>query len=202
MLLAGLAILAGAAAGWFSGRRPPLDDPGRRLRALRPVLLATAVALVAIGRWTAGSAGLALMICGYALMIGFVILNAGHPGLLLVGLGLLANATVMLADGGMPVAGRPAGVPAAGHHHGLSTRDHLTGLSDQIRLAPLGQTVSAGDIAVSVGVAVAVFGWLGPREPGRPRTGGRRPGRRTLGRRRPGRRPPVPSEPVAGRGPA
>jgi hypothetical protein len=166
MVLAGLALLAGVAAGWLAGRRPPLDDLARRVLSVRGAILVAGVVLLAISRWTPGSAGLALMVSGYALLVAFVIpygRNAHRPGLVLAGLGLLANAIVITADGGMPVSGLAPGVAAAGHHHGLSTRDHLTGLSDDIRLSPLSETVSPGDLLISLGAAVAVFGWLEPR---------------------------------------
>ena len=38
-------------------------------------------------------------------------------------------------------------------HHGERPGDHLTGLADVVHLAPLGETVSAGDIVLSLGVA-------------------------------------------------
>lgn len=159
MQLVLLALLAGALAGWVAGRRPAAATPLALGRTLVP---AAVVALLVGERWLGGGPGEAVMAGGYALLIAFAVRNGRRPGLALVALGLLANAVVVVADGGMPVNGQAPGVAAGAHHHGLSTRDHLAGLADTIRLAPLGETVSPGDLLVAAGGGIAVFFWLEP----------------------------------------
>ncbi|HET6965119.1 MAG TPA: DUF5317 family protein [Acidimicrobiales bacterium] len=165
MLLAVLALVAGAAAGWLSGRRLP--EAGGTWRALG--LAPAGVVLLAVGnRWVGGGAGVAVAAGGYALLIAFAALNSRRTGLVLVAAGLAANLAVIAVDHGMPVRGVPPGLPAPGLHHGLSSRDHLTGLTDTIRLGALHETVSPGDLLVALGGAVALYSWLEPL-PGRPR---------------------------------
>lgn len=159
MLLALLALAAGAAAGWLAGRRVPAAAGPWRL----PVLVPAGAGLLAAGsRWVGGTAGVTVAAVGYAVLAGFALLNVRRAGMVLVAAGLLANLLVIGLDGGMPVRGLPPGVPAAGLHHGLSSRDHLSGLADQIRVVPLHETVSPGDVLVALGGAVALYAWLEP----------------------------------------
>jgi hypothetical protein len=167
MLLAAVAIVAGTLAGWLSGRRLPARRRPWRAAALMP---AGAAMVLAGGRWIGGASGLVVLVAGYGLLAVFAAANRRRPGLVLVAAGLLANLAVVTADHGMPVRGLPAGVQVAGHHHGLSTRDHLAALADTIRVAPLGETISPGDVLVTLGGAVGLFTWLEPR-PVRRRTG-------------------------------
>ena len=159
MLLALIALAAGALAGGIRGRRPGRSGSTWKAPLLVPV---AGVLLVAGQRWISGVAGLVVMAVGYLALTAFTAANARRPGLVLVAVGLLANLSVTVADGGMPVRGQPPGVPVGDHHHGLSTRDHLAGLADTIRVPPLRETVSPGDLLVASGGAVAVFFWLDP----------------------------------------
>ncbi len=159
MLLAVLALVAGAAAGWLAGRRLPAGEGTWRVVGLVP---AGAVPLALGGRWVGGGAGVGLAVAGYALLIAFAALNSRRAGLVMVAVGLVGNLAVIGVDRGMPVQGLPAGVPAAGLHHGLSSRDHLTGLADTIRVGLLHETVSPGDVLVALGGAAAVYSWLEP----------------------------------------
>jgi hypothetical protein len=115
------------------------------------------------GRWVGGAAGAGILVAGYVLMICFALRNAGLTGMVLVAIGLLANLTVIVVDRGMPVRGLPAGVSAGWRHHGERPGDHLTGLADVVRLAPLRETVSAGDIVLSLGAGTAVVALMRPR---------------------------------------
>jgi hypothetical protein len=54
------------------------------------------------------------------------------------------------------VRGLPAGVSDGWRHHGERPGDRLTGLADVIPITPLGETVSAGDLVLSLGVATAM----------------------------------------------
>ena len=56
----------------------------------------------------------------------------------------------------MPVRGLPPLASTAGATMANAPGDHLTGLADVVRLAPLGETVSAGDIVLSLGAGTAV----------------------------------------------
>jgi hypothetical protein len=85
--------------------------------------------------------------------------------MVLVAFGLFANATVITLNGGMPVRGLPAGATAGARHHGERPGDHLTALADVVHLAPLHETVSPGDLVLSLGVATVVVGLMRPRRP-------------------------------------
>lgn len=179
MLLALIAVLAGALAGWTAGRRPSGGAPAGRRGDRRPpaagrsgrgapawkvpVLLPVAGVVLVVGeRWVGGGSGLAVMSAGYAGLIGFALANGRRRGLALIAVGLLGNLAVTVADGGMPVRHQPAGVQIGDHHHGLSRADHLAGLADDIPVSLLGETVSPGDLLIAAGGAVAFFFWLEP----------------------------------------
>src|SRR5579864_8478412 len=145
------AVAAGAIAGRFTGGRIG-NLRHIRLRSTA-VLLAGAVCEFVGSRWGSGSVGLAVLVAGYVLLLGFAARNAAHPGLVLIAAGLLANVLVIGLDHGMPVRGLPAGTTEGARHHGIRPGDRLTGLADVVRLRPLGETVSAGDLVLAVGVA-------------------------------------------------
>ena len=173
VLLAVMALVAGALAGGLAGRTIPARPP----RWTRPALLVAGVALVLTSRWIPGPPGGATLALGYGTLAGFAAANWRRAGLLLVTAGLLANAAVVAADDGMPVTGLAPGVAAGPHHHGLGAGDHLTALGDDIRIGPLGETVSPGDLLVAIGGALAAFAWLEPRR----RNSRARPARREAG---------------------
>jgi hypothetical protein len=131
----------------------------RRLAGVRlrggGLLLAGATCEIST-RWVGGAAGAGIMIAGYVLIICFALRNAAVTGMVLVAVGLLANLAVVAVDGGMPVRGLPAGVSDGWRHHGERPGDRLTGLADVVPLTPLGETVSAGDLVLSLGVATAI----------------------------------------------
>jgi Family of unknown function (DUF5317) len=114
-------------------------------------------------RWIGGGVEAGMVVAGYVLMICFALRNAGLTGMVLVAVGLVANLAVIVVDQGMPVRGLPAGVSDGWRHHGERAGDHLTGLADVVRLAPLGETVSAGDIVLSLGAGTAVVALMRPR---------------------------------------
>jgi hypothetical protein len=134
---------------------------GARLHGV--ALLGGGTACELATRWIDGGAGAGIMIAGYVLMICFALRNASVTGMVLVAVGLAANLTVIAVDRGMPVRGLAAGVSDSWRHHGQRAGDHLTGLADVVPLTPLGETVSAGDIVLSLGVATAVVSLMRPR---------------------------------------
>ncbi|HET9690300.1 MAG TPA: DUF5317 family protein [Acidimicrobiales bacterium] len=120
-----------------------------------------------------GPVGLAVVADAALVVVAAV--NARLLGTVAVAVGLTANAAVIVADGGMPVA-----VPAAvavgevnpgllrgtdlGPLHHLERRgDALTALDDRIAVTPLGAVVSPGDLVLWAGVAGAAAAWARPR---------------------------------------
>jgi hypothetical protein len=127
---------------------------GARLHGVG-ILLAGAACEIST-RWVGGAAPAGIIIAGYVLIICFAFRNVAVTGMVLVAIGLLANLTVIAIDRGMPVRGLPAGLSDGWRHHGERPGDRLTGLADVVPLTPLGETVSAGDLVLSLGVATAV----------------------------------------------
>jgi hypothetical protein len=107
-------------------------------------------------RWGSGALEAAILIAGYVLLIAFALRNVATAGMVLVAVGLLANLTVICLNGGMPVRGLPATSSYGWRHHGERSNDRLTGLADVVPIPALGETVSAGDIVLCVGVATVV----------------------------------------------
>jgi hypothetical protein len=164
MWLALVALAAGCLVGILAGGK--LENlMFSRLRWLG--LLGAGAACEAIAdRWLTGEGGLWLVIAGYVLMLGFALRNLSEAGSVLVAVGLFSNLLVIGVNGGMPVRGVPAGVQLGGHHHGEQSGDRLTGLADVVYVAPLGETLSAGDILLASGVGtLAAFGVVRGRRP-------------------------------------
>jgi hypothetical protein len=160
MPLVAVALASGLLAGLLLGgsaRRLP----GVRLRGVGLLLAGAACELST--RWVGGPAGAGIIIAGYVLLICFAWRNVAITGMVLVAVGLLANLTVIAVDRGMPVRGLPAGVSDGWRHHGERPGDRLTGLADVVPLTPLGETVSAGDLVLSLGVATVVVSLMRPR---------------------------------------
>lgn len=111
-----------------------------------------------------GAAGPAVLAVSYALVIGFVVLNIRFPGTLFIGVGLLLNLAVILANGAMPVS--MAAVHAAGarslpglqsgvKHHPMGPGTHLDILGDIIPVPALG-IVSVGDVILGIGIFLLI----------------------------------------------
>lgn len=163
MSVVALALAAGLLAALILGGR------FRHLASVRlrsvGLLLAGAACEFAGSHWGDGPVGTGILVAGYLLLIGFAVRNATVTGMVLVAFGLLANTTVITLNGGMPVRGLPAGTNAGARHHGQRPGDHLTPLADVVHLAPLHETVSPGDLVLSLGVATVVVGLMRPRRP-------------------------------------
>jgi hypothetical protein len=168
MPLVVVALTAGLVAGLLLGgsfRRLA----GTRLRAVG--LLVAGAGCEILTRWVGGVAEAIILIAGYLLLIGFAWRNVATTGMVLVAVGLLANLTVITVNRGMPVRGLLPGATHGWRHHGERPGDHLTGLADVVPVSPLRETVSAGDIVLSVGVATVVASLMRPsRRPAPPRT--------------------------------
>jgi len=168
MSLVVVALTAGVVAGLLLGgsfRRLA----GTRLRTAG--LLLAGAGCEILTRWVGGVTGAVILIVGYVLLLGFAWRNVATTGMVLVAVGLLANLTVITVNRGMPVRGVPPGLTYGWRHHGERPGDHLTGLADVVPVTPLGETVSAGDIVLSLGVATVVASLMRPsRRPAPPRT--------------------------------
>ena len=104
----------------------------------------------------------------YGLLAGFLWLNRGLPGIWIIGLGALANAVAIVANGGvMPAA--PGALAAAGLapeksgafvNSAAVQAPSLGWLGDVFAvpeaLGPLANVFSAGDVVIAVGLAVAL----------------------------------------------
>lgn len=171
MLLPWCAVAAGLAIGLLSGGRlQRLAEARLRLVSL---LLAGAVLEAAGTLWIGGRWGLAALIAGYISLLAFALANAATTGMVLVAAGLLANLAVIAVDSGMPVRGVATDITAGARHHGIRPGDRLTFLADVVPVPAVGETVSAGDIVLSIGVATVIAGLVRPRL----RTPDRRPDR-------------------------
>jgi hypothetical protein len=119
-----------------------------------------------------GLAGPLILVISYAFVGAFVALNFRFPGTVLVGLGLLLNLSVILANGAMPVslwAARVSGFHGAPHlqnavkHRVKGPVTRLGFLGDIIPLPPLG-IVSVGDVVLGAGVFVLVDHLVAPHK--------------------------------------
>lgn len=106
----------------------------------------------------------ALLVVSYVYLLVFCAANLRHAGMGVILVGILLNAIVITANGGMPVreeAVRQAGIADAGDvitiddvKHDIEDDDtRLPLLGDIIPVEPLRQVLSFGDLVLSVGVA-------------------------------------------------
>jgi hypothetical protein len=161
MLLSLIAIGVGVVIGLLAGGswRHAARAPVKNLALLPAGAACEAVATW----WGSGWMGFGLVVTGFVLLLGFAVSNLAIPGMVLVVAGLLSNLIVIAINGGMPVRGVPAAATFGPRHHGLRPGDHLTGLADVVHVAFLGQTISAGDVVLSVGVATVIVALMRPR---------------------------------------
>lgn len=166
MLLPTLAVVVGLLVGLSTGGKPRWAST----HAVRApwLVVAGVVAEFVAGRWTLGSLGSVLLVGGYGFLLAFVVRNRTLTGMPLVGLGLVSNLAVIVANGGMPVRPQsvvdagitgPAGLPALNYgprHHAERASTHLPWLDDRLPLAVMHGVVSAGDVILAVGVVVVV----------------------------------------------
>jgi Family of unknown function (DUF5317) len=160
MFLSVIAIAVGCAVGlaaggsWRDVAQAPVAGTG--------LLLAGAACEAVAGWWASGWTGFALVVAGLVLLLGFAARNLRMTGMVLVAAGLLSNLIVIAINGGMPVRGVPAAATFGPRHHGLRPGDRLTGLADVVHASFLGQTISAGDIVLAVGVVTVIVALLRP----------------------------------------
>jgi hypothetical protein len=175
-LIVGAAIVAGLLVGLFrGGHLSAIGEARLRLLWIAPLALVAQVVLVrAVGAripwWVLPVQGAA-----YGLLLVFVLANRSVLGVSVIGVGLLLNAIVILANGGlMPQAPETARLRHAGEtiaigEHIPGTKDvllerdatRLWWLSDHLVLPALDDRPSInspGDLVLAAGLAVTVFG--------------------------------------------
>ena len=145
------------------------------LRALWLVLLAFALQFV---MRVGGYGGPVLVGVGYAItyvmLLAFLVLNRSHWELMLLGAGLLSNATVIWVNGGKMPVSREAYLLATGAplpssdptHIPLTAAAHLPWLSDIWVLPkpfPLPGVFSLGDVVVVIGLFLLIQNVMVPR---------------------------------------
>lgn len=166
-------LLAAVAVGWACG------GSLERLGALpleRRRLVVGALAAQVAGALLGGPAYPAGLALSALLAVAFLVLNRGVRGSGLIGLGLVANALVVGANGAMPVstdAAARAGVTLSDILLGLDPRHELVDegtrlpwLTDvvPVPLPRLPQVVSPGDVLVAAGAGqLVVLGMRGGR---------------------------------------
>lgn len=165
------AVLAAAAAVVTGGRWRRGASAGLRhvwLLVVALVLQVAGVVLLPDDR----SLQVAVLLTSFAVAGAFVLVNLRVPGLWLVGLGLLANAVVIAANGAMPVslhAARRAGLAADAlvldldpRHVAAGSGTTLRWLGDvvPVRFPVAPEIVSVGDLLTAAGVALAVWSFL------------------------------------------
>ena len=179
-----LAVLLGAlVVGWARGGS--LEQLGDLPLRDRWLVLA-ALAAQALGAVVGGPAYPAGLVLSALLAVAFLLRNRGTRGTGLVGLGLVANALVVGANGAMPVsveAASRAGVSLVAvqvgedlRHELLDEDTRLPWLADvvPVPLPRVAQVVSPGDVLVAAGVGQLVVVGMGtgrgrPLRRGRPR---------------------------------
>ncbi len=136
-----------------------------RLRRLPLVFVGLAVQVVFEAwkpEWLSEGLTIALLIVSDILVLLFIIPNRRTPGIALVGLGLMLNALVITANGGMPVSERAVEIAGAPEirggrlkHERLTDDAVLPGLGDVIPVPVVGEVLSIGDLVLALGI-----GWL------------------------------------------
>ncbi len=169
MVVTLVALAIGLAVGAALGGRPAM---ARRVRWSGLVVPGTALALLA--GHVGAAAGPAAQVIGLACLVALLLRNRAVAGAGIAAVGVAANALVIAVDRGMPVApgalvsagGAPpgllSGVDYGLLHHAQRPGDALTWLDDRWPLALGHQVLSAGDLLLLVGVAIAGLDWLHP----------------------------------------
>ncbi|MEX2503441.1 MAG: DUF5317 domain-containing protein [Egicoccus sp.] len=124
------------------------------------VVMQVGVDLAAARGWLGPDAGTyVLLLVSQLFVVAWVVVNRHLPGLILVAVGLAANALVMAANGAMPVS--PDAIAALGigevevppgKHVLLDGSTRLPWLADVIPVPPLRSIISVGDILLAIGL--------------------------------------------------
>lgn len=171
------AVLAGLVVGRLLGGR--IANLGTlRIRWAPAAVVGLAVQLVLFsepGAALAGAAAPAVYVASSALVFGVVVRNLALPGLPLVALGAASNLLAIVANGGYMPAD-PGAVAAlggreiSGYSNSVVVDDPaLRPLTDIFALPswlPLANVFSIGDVAIAVGIALAIAAGMRNRATG------------------------------------
>lgn len=188
MVLTVVTVAAAVVVGWLRGgtlrHLAAIELRGAWLLGLS---VAAQLALWLATRLADAGPALAVPLLGLsqAALLAFLWANRLQPGIALAFLGFALNATVILANGGMPVERAALAAVSSGpvditpgKHRFLQPGDRLPWLADVIALPPLKTVVSVGDIVLAAGVGVLVTARMQPSR----RATGRRSGADPVGR--------------------
>lgn len=159
LITLGVAIAVSLARG---GRFANAAEADLRWLMLLPVGVALQALLdgLAARGAIAGPTVVALLLVSEALVLAFCVVNWYRSGMALVGTGFLLNATVILANRGMPVSADalvrlgadPATMQIVGKHRLLTDTTRLPALADVIPIPPLPMILSVGDLVLVAGI--------------------------------------------------
>ncbi|CAN5723940.1 MAG: DUF5317 domain-containing protein [Actinomycetota bacterium] len=166
MVLVVVTVAASVVVGWLRGGRL-WNLNHLRLAGMWWLLLAGGAQLVLFAVTAAGgpaeTLALPLLAVGQAGLIAFIWANRLLPGILLVLLGSVANATVIVVNRGMPVSAEALSAVSGGSsdfepgkHRLLEAGDPLGWLADVIALPLLRTVVSLGDVVLAAGIGLLV----------------------------------------------
>lgn len=190
MRLSVLALVGGLAVAMLAGGRLS-DLPAERMRGILLSVGAVVLYWAPSVLEVSPSAAVVLVLCAYAALLAFAVVNLRLRGMAVVGVGLALNALVILANGGMPVD--PAGVVAAGvvrsdelagielgpARQWQEPDDRVAALGDIVPVRVFQEVVSFGDLVLAAGLANVGFRLLRPTAARGPtRASRRRRGRR------------------------
>jgi hypothetical protein len=126
--------------------------------------------------WSVGD-GLAsaLWLASYVLLGAAVVANRALPGIVVIGVGMLANVVAIVANGGrmpaLPEAAAAAGMNAPAHNNSVTdAAPNLSPLVDRWAAPewlPLANVYSVGDVILALGAFVLVLVTMGARPPRR-----------------------------------
>jgi hypothetical protein len=162
ILLAGLCALTVPLTGGRLGRLAELE-----IKSLWAPLLAVALQVVIVNVHPGGSATLhaVIHVGSYALLAGFLLINAHIRGATVIAAGMALNALAILVNGGvMPAsaaAQKLAGLTEnAGFNNSAAVaHPHLLWLGDVIPVpGPLANVLSVGDLVIFAGMLVLLHG--------------------------------------------
>ena len=147
-----------------------------RVRIRWPALALVGLGLQLVPTGSGTTTGFMLLMVSFALLLVFGLANVRSAGFPLIVLGLVLNALVIGVNHGMPVqrhaliASGQANTLVAlerdggAKHHLATARDRLLFLGDVTPVPqPIGQVISAGDVATYLGVMWFVLAAMRPR---------------------------------------
>lgn len=171
ILVVGAAVLASYARGGRLRRITAADLRGGAL-LLVGLVVQLGVDVAAAREWLTGPPSYVLLLLSQLLVVAWAILNRFRPGIPLIAIGLLLNATVIAANGAMPVdpaAIARLGIDGAtvppGKHELLTAASRLPWLADRLALPPIRTIVSVGDIVLAAGLVPLVHHLMSYRTP-------------------------------------